>query len=202
MFEAGEIDYYDILEITPAAEPEAILRVLRLLESRYAPENRATGDASRYRLVKLAGETLTDRRRRADYDAARARRQVRTSGIFACREYFEGLEGEQNRRLGILAVLYSLRRLNPERPGLSVLQLESRMSLPREHLTFAIGYLRETGLVSEAENNDLVITAAGMDRLESQLTKQHPLYAYIWPVEARVGGQEFTEVGPADVDQS
>ena len=43
--------------------------------------------------------------RRAEYDAIRERRESGTLPIFEMREFLDGIEGETNRRLGILALL-------------------------------------------------------------------------------------------------
>jgi curved DNA-binding protein CbpA len=183
MSDQNDIDFYEVLEISPAAETDRIVRVVAMLEARYGPDNPVTGDARRFQLVRLAGETLLDRERRAKYDAASIRRRAQPLAVFGRQEYASGLEGEHNRRLGILALLYSRRRLSPENPGVSQLQLETRMAFPREHLAFAVAYLRERGFVREVDNNDLTITSEGVDRLESQLTVQHPLYKLLWPLE-------------------
>ena len=50
---------------------------------------------------------------------------------------------------------------------MSLLDLEKRMAFPREHLTFALWYLRSKGYVSQEDNSDCGITAAGIDFIES-----------------------------------
>src|ERR1035441_1682504 len=54
-----------------------------------------------------------------------------------------------------------------DHPGLSLLDLEKRMAFPREHLTFALWYLRSKGYVSQEDNSDCGITAEGIDFIES-----------------------------------
>jgi hypothetical protein len=50
---------------------------------------------------------------------------------------------------------------------MSLLALETKMSLPREHLEFTIWYLKEKGLVrQDAANNDILITSEGVDFVE------------------------------------
>jgi len=50
---------------------------------------------------------------------------------------------------------------------LSVLDLEKRMAFPREHLNFALWYLRAKGLIRHLEDNsDCGITAEGIDFIE------------------------------------
>lgn len=93
------------------------------------------------------------------------------SPIFQLSEFVIGLEGEANRRLGILSLLYDRRRVEPEAPGISVFDLETRMGLPREHLQFTIWYLKSKQYVTMGDNSDLVLTATGVDYLESNATK-------------------------------
>src|SRR4029453_9295546 len=44
-----QVDYYELLQISPNAEPETIHRIYRLLAQRYHPENRETGDTRKFR---------------------------------------------------------------------------------------------------------------------------------------------------------
>ena len=80
-----------------------------------------------------------------------------------------------NRRLGILCLLYHQRRIRPDSPGLSVLQLETIMAFPREHLCFALWYLKEKKYTTQLDNSDVALTAAGVDYVES--VSQNPLVA-------------------------
>jgi hypothetical protein len=69
----------------------------------------------------------------------------------------------------VLCLLYNRRRGNQDAPGLSILQLEVLMSFPREHLMFTVWYLHEKHYLKTGENSDLVITAEGMDYVESRV---------------------------------
>ena len=42
-------DYYELLQVSPTADPETIHRVYRLLAQRFHPDNSETGNASRFR---------------------------------------------------------------------------------------------------------------------------------------------------------
>src|SRR5678815_2349747 len=53
-------DYYEILQISPNAEPETIHRVFRLLAQRYHPDNHETGNAQKFRQLHDAYVVLTD----------------------------------------------------------------------------------------------------------------------------------------------
>ena len=42
-------DYYDLLQISPSAEPETVHRVYRLLAQRFHPDNQDSGNERRFR---------------------------------------------------------------------------------------------------------------------------------------------------------
>jgi curved DNA-binding protein CbpA len=160
------IDYYEVLQISPKADNETIHRVFRMQAARYHPDNKQTGNAERFMLLSRIYETLVDAKRREKYDMQRRVREPGSIPVFGLAEFVAGIEGEVNRRLGVLCLLYKRRRSNPDHPSLSVLQLEFLMEFPREHLMFTVGYLREKDLIRIVENSDFQITADGIDALE------------------------------------
>ena len=130
----GFVDYYELLQISPNAEPETIHRVFRIMASRYHPDNKETGDNEKFLLLTKAYAVLSDPARRASYESLHRNQRAQPLPVFGLKEFAEGLEGEVNRRLGILSLLYNRRRTNPENPGISMLEFETVMSFPREHL--------------------------------------------------------------------
>ena len=68
----------------------------------------------------------------------------------------------------ILEVLYAKRRLEPHEPGIFFIDLEKLTGRPREHLEFTVWYLVQKKLIQRADNSILVITADGVEYLESQ----------------------------------
>jgi hypothetical protein len=169
------IDYYELLQISPNAETETIHRVFRIMAGRYHPDNTQTGDNEKFLLLTTAYNTLSDPARRTAYDERHRSRRSDPLPVFALKEFVDGLEGEANRRLGILSLLYNKRRANPDNPGMSVLDFEMVMSFPREHLEFAIWYLHERLYVRTIHNSDYTITAIGLEYLESELPSNHAL---------------------------
>ena len=129
-------DYYEVLQISRNADPETIHRVYRIMVSRFHPDNPRTGDTERFQLLRRAYHVLSDPARRAEYDRAFTWTESRTLPIFELKEFVDSIDGEKNRRLGILSLLYHRRRLNELQPGVSVLDLEQRMGFPREYLNF------------------------------------------------------------------
>ena len=63
------VNYYDLLQINPHAEIETIERVYRILAGRYHPDNQATGDAEKFRVLSDAYQMLRGSGQgRAEYD--------------------------------------------------------------------------------------------------------------------------------------
>ena len=170
------IDYYELMQISPNAELETVQRVYRMLAARYHPDNPQTGDVEKFITLKEAFKILTDPVTRQQYDAIYASRHAEPLPIFEMKEFAAGIEGETNRRMGILCLLYRTRRANPESPGMSILQLESIMSFPREHLMFTIWYLKDKQYVWQDDKSDFVITADGVDYVEANLPTNRILH--------------------------
>jgi len=170
------IDYYEVLQISPRAELETIKRVFKLLAVRVHPDNPTSGDADQFRLIKQAYETLSDPSKRQAYDLALEDLAQEPLPMFELSEFAVGVDGEVNRRIGILCLLYNSRRANEDKPGLSIMDLERLMGFPREHLAFSVWYLRHKQYVGSGENSDIVILSEGIDYLESHLPTNHVAY--------------------------
>jgi hypothetical protein len=160
------VDYYEVLQVSQNAEPETIHRVYRIMAARFHPDNPQTGDTERFLLLNDAYELLADPEKRALYDAARRIGECQPLPAFELKEFVDGIEGEQNRRLGVLCLLYNRRRCDMDHPGLSLLDLERLMSFPREYISFAVWYLKDRGFVQMGDNSDYELTAAGADHVE------------------------------------
>ena len=83
----------------------------------------------------------------------------------------DSLEGELNRRLAVLAVLYYRRRTNPNFPQVSLAELEDRMGFPRDYLDFTLWYLVKKGYVSREDNASYALTADAVDFVERHRTE-------------------------------
>ncbi len=163
------VDYYELMQISPTAEEDTITRVFRLLAARYHPDNLQTGDNDTFLLLKTAFDTLSDPVKRAVYDTEYHFRQTEPMPVFEMKEFVVGIDVEVNRRLGILCLLYNRRRVNPDKPCLSLLEFEQMMRIPREHLVFTIWYLKEKRLLRTESNADFELTADGAEFVESSL---------------------------------
>ena len=159
-------DYYEFLQISPSAEADTIHRVYRFLAARLHPDNQETGDAGRFFLLKQAYEVLSNPERRAAYDATR--RASPPVPLSTWIDFMDNMEGELNRRLAVLTVLYFHRRTSPYAPEVSFRDIERRLGLPRDYLEFTAWYLRSKGYISRADNSEFTITAEGVDFVETQ----------------------------------
>jgi len=161
-------DYYEFLQISPNAEPDTIHRVYRFLAGRLHPDTPGTGDAEKFFLLKQAYDVLSNPQRRAEYDAARNSEVPQPAPLSTWVDFMDNMEGELNRRLAVLAVLYFQRRSNPYAPEVSLFEMERRMGFPRDYLEFTAWYLRNKGYITRADNSDFTLTAEGVDFVETQ----------------------------------
>jgi curved DNA-binding protein CbpA len=160
-------DYYEVLQISPNAEPETVHRVYRLLAQRLHPDNTETGDESQFRALSDAYQTISDPERRARYDVAhQQRRQDRWRLASTSAETGNEFEHERRVRIMVLEVLCAQRRLEPNQPAIFLLDLEKLTGTPREHLEFTVWFLIQKKLVQRMDNSMLAISADGVEYLE------------------------------------
>jgi curved DNA-binding protein CbpA len=160
-------DYYEDLQVSSSAEPETIHRVYRLLAQQFHPDNGETGNDARFRLIAEAYKVLSDPTLRAQYDVFyNARRQDRWRIVNAGTDADNDFAAEQVTRLTILEILYTRRRLEPDKPGLFMNELEKMIGRPREHLEFTSWFLIQKKLIQRSDNALLVISADGVEYLE------------------------------------
>ena len=165
------INYYEFLQISPNAETETIHRVYRFLAARYHPDNPDTGDPEKFVRLNQAFEVLSDRQLRAAYDASLHGSQDRPLPGFESVDYMDGVEGEVNRRLAVLSLLYRRCRANVESRTVTLPDLEKLMGFPREYLDFTTWYLKAKKLITREDNSDFSLTALGVDYVESNYSK-------------------------------
>lgn len=165
-------DYYEVLQISPNADPDMIHRVYRLLAQRYHPDNTETGDETAFRKIMDAYKTLSDPEKRAAYDVnLHTYRQIRWK-IFDQKQALNSKMAEKSKRRGILDLLYNARRQQPATPTMTLHELEDLLGCPREHLEFSLWYLKENALIARADNGRVMITAKGVDWAEAEEAEQ------------------------------
>lgn len=171
-------DHYEILRVGPKADDDTIDRIYRTLADRFHPDNPATGDAGTYLRVREAYETLSSPVRRAEYNALRQHSLGNARFGLRAREFFDGVRGEQNRRLAVLCLLYRQRISADDSPGRSMLELEQWTGCTREELASALWYLCEKKWVTLGEFSQYSITAEGFDVVESRLEERSEFRAF------------------------
>ena len=168
MLEMKKLDYYEFLQISPNADPETIHRVYRFLAARFHPDNPITGDPEKFFQLKSAYDVLSDADQRAEYDAGYQREVPERTPLSTTVDFMDRMEGELNRRLAVLAVLYYRRRNNPYAPEVGLGEIEKQMGFPRDYLDFTTWYLLKKGYITRADNSDFTLTAEGVDFVETQ----------------------------------
>ena len=162
---AGFVDYYDVLQLSPTADQETIDRVYRMLAKRYHPDNHATGNPDKFRLVAEAHRVLSDPEQRATFDVKRE--ENRASALKTVDEAVDlnTFAGDHRIFEGILSLLYISRRRDAQKGGMGIVQLERLLGCAAQHLEFHTWYLRQKGWIEHLENGQLTITANGVDRV-------------------------------------
>jgi curved DNA-binding protein CbpA len=163
------VDHYETLQISANAEPETIHRVYRLLAQRFHPDNNETGNATRFRELTEAYEVLSDPERRAQYDVVHQRFVRERWKVAEGTDVDVDYRAEQITRLTVLELLYTQRRTEPQKPTMSILDVEALIGRPREHLEFSIWFLTQKRFIQRGDDSGLTITAEGAEYLENNI---------------------------------
>ena len=83
-------------------------------------------------------------------------------------DFMDQVEGDHNRRLAVLAILYYRRRMYPDTPEVSLPEIEQRMGFPRDYLNFTTWYLTKKKYITRADNAEFTLTVEGVDFIETQ----------------------------------
>jgi hypothetical protein len=159
-------DYYEVLQISANADTEMIQRVFRLLAQRYHPDNSESGNDEVFRSVLQAYRVLSDPESRAAYDAKYKTARAERLKIFEQQEPAD-YALEKDVRAKILRELYEARKKHPDKPGVSLRELEESLACSRERLEFNLWYLRGKAQAAPTDNGSYVITPDGVDAAES-----------------------------------
>jgi len=190
-----EVDHYEVLQLSPRADADTIHRVFRIMAARFHPDNPESGNAEKFILLTEAYAVLSDKQKRAQYDAIRSEKKPETMPLFQAKDFVDEQEGESNRRLGVLGLLYAQRRRAGDRPSLSLLDIETLMGYPREYLEFTFWYLREKEYIQRTDCSDFALTAAGADFVEEHMPAKGALHRLI---ESGVQSQSQAGAGAGD----
>jgi len=159
-------DLYEVLQVNPKADSETIHRVYRMLAQRYHPDHKQTGDEGKFRRLLEAYQTLSDLEKRAAYDVMRSAKRKQTWDVFRNKKEADGTGAERRKRTMALAVMYRKRLRKPDNPFIQLREIEDVLGIEKEHLEFALWYLREKGYVTKTDNGTFAITALGVEAYE------------------------------------
>jgi curved DNA-binding protein CbpA len=194
---AFDADYYEALQLSPKADLETIERVYRIMAKRFHPDNVESGDQERFLLLSEAYRVLSNPEARAHYDSMRRTETPHPLPMFRARAFVDEKQGEANRRLGVLCLLYAQRRRNHDHPSVSLLDLEALMAIPREYLEFTLWYLKEKKYIEMNQGADFSLTACGVDFVEEHT----PAHAMMRKLLQDVGGVRATHPAMAPADR-
>lgn len=161
--------YYEVLQVSRAAQPLIITKAYRLLAAFYHPDNKETGDREAFTSIVDAYRVLCDPVRRAAYD----RETFATSSAPSSnggpggRELSERrTEDERDLRRQLMQALYNVRRTEPHRPSLPLMVIPDLFGCSIDEAQFTLWYLRGKKLI-EMTDDGMAITVAGVDYVES-----------------------------------
>jgi hypothetical protein len=189
------VDCYEVLQLSPNADFETIHRVYRIMAGRYHPDNQESGDEQKFILITRAYKVLSDPQQRSAYDAFRRTGRPRALPVFQSGIFVDEKKGEASRRLGILCLLYSQRRSDDDHPGISLLDLEELMSIPREYLKFTLWYLKKKQYIEVEQDSTFTLTELGVDFVEEHTPAQTMLHRLL---QNRNSGEEGQSQPRAD----
>jgi curved DNA-binding protein len=161
-------DHYEALQVSPRADQETVSRVFRHLAKRFHPDNPDSGDPDRFNEVMEAFRVLSDPELRASYDARYQQVQEARWRIFSQDAALDDIAADRRMRAGLLSVLYTARRNDPDHPGVGGVELSRVLDCPEEHLKFHLWYLKENGWIQRLDTGHVAITAAGVDLVLDQ----------------------------------
>lgn len=162
----NDVDYYELLQLSPNADFETIARVYRLLAQRYHPDNSASGNSELFVQLGEAYRVLGDPEARARYDAVHEVTRRLRWRIFDSSKITAGKDQEHRKRRGVLALLYAKMVHDPEQADMTIFEFEDLLGCPREHLHAALWYLRGKGYMQRTDNGRYTITIQGFDEVE------------------------------------
>lgn len=163
-----DLDFYELLEISPNASQETIDRMFRFLAQRYHPDRSGTDEHGKFDQIVKAHETLRDPEKRAAYDIRHKKNSEYHWQLVEEAGDMDGFENDAVIQARVLSVMYVKRKRDMYNPGVGNMQLEHLTGCPQEMLEFHLWYLREKGWVMRLENGLLAITAEGIDKALSE----------------------------------
>lgn len=166
MSESEFVDYYELLQLSPNADPETIEHSFRYFAKKFHPDNAEFADTDRFRLIVEAHRALADPEARAGYDVKYQDYWNRKWRLASEASYSTAFGDDQVTRERLLSLLYVQRRRTMNSPGMGEYEMARLLRTPPELLEFHLWYLKAKGWVERLNTGLLAITAAGVDQVE------------------------------------
>jgi len=160
------LDYYEILQVSPNADTDTVDRVFRHLAKKFHPDNTASGDTERFRVVMEAHKILSDPEARAAYDVRHTDHWNQKWQLASEAANRTAFGDDRETRESLLSLLYVQRRRTMKHPGMGELELAMLLRVPHELVEFHLWYLKAKGWVERLDTGALAITARGVDQVE------------------------------------
>jgi len=160
------LDYYEILQVSPNADTDTVDRVFRHLAKKFHPDNTASGDTERFRVVMEAHKILSDPEARAAYDVRHNDHWNQKWQLASEAANRTAFGDDRETRESLLSLLYVQRRRTMKHPGMGELELAMLLRVPHELVEFHLWYLKAKGWVERLDTGALAITARGVDQVE------------------------------------
>ena len=160
------LDYYEILQVSPNADTDTVDRVFRHLAKKFHPDNTASGDTERFRVVMEAHKILSDPEARAAYDVRHNDHWNQKWQLASEATNRTAFGDDRETRESLLSLLYVQRRRTMKHPGMGELELAMLLRVPHELVEFHLWYLKAKGWVERLDTGALAITARGVDQVE------------------------------------
>jgi len=167
------IDLYELMQLSPNADPAAIHVMHYHLTEKYHPDNKETGDQHKHRAISQAYKILSNAESRAQYDLE-YQKQKGTAGPSAAKsqgipgmQADGGIELERAKRQGILYLLYQRRVKDMTKPNMNMRDFEAMLGYPKESLEFSLWYLKENDCLRPGDNGAFSISSKGVEVYET-----------------------------------
>lgn len=160
-----DVDYYELMEVSPNASFETIDRVFRFLAQHYHPDSGESSNTEKFVKIVKAHEVLRDPEKRAAYDVHYQNSVNTRWRIQGEASEFLNSSTDSEIQSRMLSVLYVKRRRDVHNPGIGNLEMANMVGCPEEYLDFHLWYLKEKGWITRLETGLLAITVDGIDHI-------------------------------------